>query len=366
MTKDLTVVVPTFNEHGNVRALLDRLETVLDGVSWEVVFVDDDSPDGTSDLVREIAARDDRVRCLQRIGRRGLSSACIEGMLASASPYLAVIDADLQHDESLLPRMLAVLKADSDVEIVVGSRYMEGGSTGDWGKERLFISRFATRLGQKLLKVDLSDPMSGFFMIRRSAFEAAVRQLSGKGFKILLDLFASSPRPLKFAELPFEFRERHAGDSKLDTLVVWEYFLLLAEKVFGPWLPVRFLMFLTVGGMGLVVHLSVLGLLLRGFGVAFAVSQALAVAVAMVFNFGLNNVFTYRDQRLRGWAILYGLLSFCAACSLGAFINYATAVYLYGLDFPWWLSGFLGAVVGAVWNYAISSVFTWRRGHARG
>ncbi len=364
MTKELTVVVPTFNEHGNVRALLERLEAVLDGVSWEVVFVDDDSPDGTSDLVREIAAGDGRVRCLQRIGRRGLSSACVEGMLSSASPYLAVIDADLQHDESLLPRMLDVLREDEDLDVVVGSRYMDGGSTGEWGKQRLFISRFATRLGQKLLKVDLSDPMSGFFMVRKRAFHDAVRKVSGKGFKILLDLFASSPRPLKFAELPFEFRERHAGESKLDTLVVWEYFLLLAEKVFGPWLPVRFLMFLSVGGMGLLVHLAVLGLLLKGLGVAFAFSQASAVAVAMVFNFALNNIFTYRDQRLRGWAILSGLLSFCAACSLGAFINYATAVYLYGMSFPWWLAGFLGAVVGSVWNYAISSVFTWRKGHA--
>lgn len=365
MSKELTVVVPTFNERENVHALLDRLRATLQDVSWEIVFVDDDSPDGTSELVRQIAGEDDRVRCLQRIGRRGLSSACIEGMLSSSSSYLAVMDADLQHDETLLPKMLDALKNDGDIEIVVGSRYIDGGGTGDWGKQRLFISRFATRLGQIALKVALSDPMSGFFMIRRSAFHEIVRRLSGKGFKILLDLFASSPRPLKFAELPFVFRQRHAGESKLDTLVIWEYFLLLAEKMFGPWLPVRFLMFLAVGGLGLIVHLSVLGLLLKGLGVAFAVSQAVAVAIAMVFNFSLNNVFTYRDQRLKGWGFFSGLLSFCAACSLGAFINYATAVYLFGFGFAWWLAGFLGAVVGAVWNYAISSVFTWRKSHAR-
>lgn len=361
MGKELTVVVPTFNERDNVRALLKRLEAVLDGISWEVVFVDDDSPDGTSDLVREIAAGDDQVRGLQRIGRRGLSSACVEGMLSSAAPYLAVMDADLQHDETLLPKMLDTLKNGTDVEIVVGSRYMDGGSTGDWGKQRLFISRLATKLGQRVLKADLSDPMSGFFMIRRDAFHAAVRRVSGKGFKILLDLFASSPRPLKFEELPFVFRQRNAGESKLDTLVVWEYFLLLGEKLFGPWLPIRFLMFVAVGGLGLIVHLSVLGLLLKGPGLSFAVSQGLAVATAMVFNFGLNNVFTYRDQRLRDLALISGLFSFCAACSLGAFINYAAAVHLFGLGFAWWMAGFLGAVVGAVWNYAISSVFTWRR-----
>lgn len=365
MSTELTIVVPTFNERGNVRALLKRLNATLEGISWEVVFVDDDSPDGTSELVREIAEKDNRVRCIQRIGRRGLSSACIEGMLSSTSPYLALMDADLQHDERLLVKMLETLKKDDNTEIVVGSRYVEGGNTKNWGKHRILISRLATKLGQSVLKADLSDPMSGFFIIRKNTFHDVVRNVSGKGFKILLDLFASSPRPLAFAELPYEFRERHSGESKLDALVVFEFFLLLVEKFFGPWLPIRFVMFVAVGSVGLIVHLLVLGLLLKGLSLSFAASQALAVMAAMVLNFVLNNVFTYRDQRLRGSKFFTGLLSFCIACSLGAFINYATAIYLFDRNFAWWLAGSCGAVFGSVWNYAISSVFTWHQVHTR-
>ena len=174
---ELTVVVPTRNERGNIQPLLERLEQALQGVNWEVVFVDDDSPDQTADVVRSIARTNSRVRCLQRIGRRGLSSACIEGVLSSAAPYVAVIDADLQHDEKLLPRMLETIKAD-DLDVVVGSRHVEGGSLGDWAASRQKISSFATGLARVVLRSDLSDPMSGFFMMRRTAFDQTVRRLS--------------------------------------------------------------------------------------------------------------------------------------------------------------------------------------------
>ena len=361
MTRELTVVVPTFNERDNVEPLLARLHEVLDGLSWEVTFVDDDSPDGTADVVRGIAAGDGRVRCIQRIGRRGLASACIEGMLASAAPYLAVIDADLQHDEALLPRMLKALKP-GDVDVAVGSRYAEGGGVGAWSRDRIAISRLATRLGRKVVKADLTDPMSGFFMIRREAFHESVRHMSGKGFKVLLDLFASAPRDLRFVELPYTFRDRHAGLSKLDAWVAWEYLLLVGEKLFGRWLPIRFVFFIGVGGLGLIVHLAVLGSLFEGLGLTFGASQAVAVIAAMTFNFVLNNTFTYRDQRLRGLRFLRGLLSFYAACGLGALINFAVALAVFGTGGAWWLAGAAGAAVGAVWNYAITATFTWKSG----
>ena len=365
MTRELCVVVPTFNEIDNVEPLIDRLAAVLNGLSWEIVFVDDDSPDGTADAVAAIAARDDRVRCIRRIGRRGLSSACIEGMLSCTAPYLAVMDADLQHDEALLPRMLEALKA-GETDAAVGSRYVEGGSIDEWSSERAAISRLATRLGRTVIKADLGDPMSGFFMVERRAFLEAARHMSGTGFKILLDLFASSPRPLRFVELPYTFRRRHAGESKLDTMVAWEYLVLLGEKLFGGWIPVRFLLFVGVGALGLVVHLAVLGELLMGPGLSFPISQTAAVIIAMTFNFTLNNVFTYRDKRLKGLGFLRGLLSFYAACGLGALINLAVAVTLFDGGSPWWMAGAAGAVVGAVWNYAITAIFTWKSGRTRG
>jgi dolichol-phosphate mannosyltransferase len=357
---ELSVIVPTFNERENVGELVARLEQCLEGLRWEVLFVDDDSPDGTSDLARELAREDRRVRCIQRIGRRGLSTACIEGMLATSAPYLAVIDGDLQHDERLLPEMLAALRSE-DLDVVVGSRYVAGGGVGDWDERRAAISRFATRVGQRVIQADLTDPMSGFFMIRRDAFHGAARRVSGLGFKILMDLFASSPEPLKFKELPYEFRTRQAGESKLDSQAAWEFGMLLADKTVGRWIPVRFLAFSAVGGIGVVSHFAVLTLLFKGLGAGFVLSQAAATLVAMTGNFVLNNLLTYRDQRLRRWQWLRGWLSFNLVCGVGALANVGIASYLFARDTFWILSAVAGIVVGAVWNYAVTAVYTWNR-----
>jgi dolichol-phosphate mannosyltransferase len=356
---ELTVIVPTFNERDNIAPLVKKLEDVLAGIEWEAIFVDDDSPDGTAEQVRELSRRKPNIRCIHRVGRRGLSTACIEGALASSAPFLAVMDADLQHDEALLPAMLASLKGD-DIDIVVGSRYVAGGGLGEWDKSRALISDFAGRLSRLVVKAELRDPMSGFFMIKQPAFEAALRQLSGQGFKILLDLFASSPKPLAFKELPYQFRNRIHGESKLDTMVAWEYILLLLDKLIGHIVPIRFALFAIIGGLGLVVHLLVLGTSYKIFHAEFALAQGLATLTAMTSNFFLNNWFTYRDRRLVGWKLLRGLVSFYIVCSVGAIGNIGIANYVFHADQSWWVAGVVGAVVGAVWNYATSSVFTWR------
>ena len=358
---ELAIIIPTLNEAGNIEPLLARLDRVLAGIAWEAVFVDDDSTDRTRQAIRTAERRDPRVRALHRIGRRGLASACIEGALATSAPYVAVMDADLQHDESLLPEMLRVLTSQS-LDIVVGSRYIAGGGFGDLSLGRVRISSLATRISRRILKADVADPMSGFFMMRREAFDAAVRNLSGMGFKILMDLFASSPKPLRFRELAYEFRARSYGDSKLDTLAVWEYVMLVGDKLVGHIIPVRFLSFALVGALGLVIHLSVLGVALRLLGFTFEISQAAATLTAMVCNFTLNNVLTYRDLRLRGWGFVRGLVSFFLVCAAGAVANVGVGTVLFDqLALPWWLAGVAGAVVGAVWNYAVSGVFTWRR-----
>jgi dolichol-phosphate mannosyltransferase len=356
---ELTVVLPTFNERDNVEPLVERLEAALAGIEWEAIFVDDDSQDGTAEHVRAVGRTKPYIRCLQRLGRRGLSTACIEGVLASSAPFIAVMDADLQHDETLLPRMLAALKREA-LDVVIGSRYAAGGSVGDWDKSRARISDLATRLSRLVVKADLRDPMSGFFMVRRPAFEAAMRGLSGQGFKILIDLFASSPRPLAFQELPYQFRLRQHGESKLDALVAWEYLQLLLDKLIGHIVPVRFALFAMIGGLGLFVHLAVLGVVLKAFGIDFTLAQSVATVTAMTSNFFLNNWFTYRDRRLHGWRLLRGLLSFYVVCSVGAFGNVGIAAYVFHADQSWWLAGIAGAIVGSVWNYATSAVFTWR------
>jgi dolichol-phosphate mannosyltransferase len=297
---------------------------------------------------------------LQRIGRRGLSSACIEGVLASASPYFAIMDADLQHDERLLPRMLETLKHE-EFDVVVGSRYVAGGGVGQWAAHRVGFSNFATRLSRVICKTDIADPMSGFFMMKRAAFDRAVRNLSGQGFKILLDLLASSPETMRVKELPYEFRQRRFGTSKLDTLVAWEFGVLLADKFVGHLVPVRFALFAFIGMIGLGVHLATLRSTLAIPGVTFTAAQAIATIVAMTSNFFLNNLFTYRDRRLSGLGLIRGLFSFYLICAVGAVGNVGIAAYVFAAGQVWWLAGIAGAVVGSVWNYAVSSVLTWRQ-----
>ena len=356
---ELAVIVPTLNERGNIEPLLARLTLVLAGIAWEVVFVDDDSQDGTWALLQDLQRRLPHVRALRRIGRRGLASACIEGMLATATPYVAVMDADLQHDEAILPTMLATLKA-RQLDVVIGSRFVAQGSVGDLSQRRLMISRLGELLSRAISRADLSDPMSGFFMVRRDFLDVTVHRLSGHGFKILLDLFASAPRPVRFAEVPYRFRLRQHGDSKLDASVLLDYVTLIGDKLFGRYVPIRFLSFVLVGLFGVVVHLAVLGACFRLVGLGFYLSQAIATLVAMTTNFNLNNAFTYHDRRLRGLRLVYGHLSFYVICSIGAVANFQIALLLFQLQAPWALAGLAGAVVGAVWNYAVSSSFTWR------
>ena len=286
---ELSVIVPTFNERENIEELVRRLEHALTGIAWEVIFVDDDSPDETAEFVRSISLSNPRVRVLHRIGRRGLATACVEGMLASSAPYLAVMDADLQHDERILPQMLATLKTDR-LDVAVGSRYVSGGGTDGWQSHREKMSRFATNLSKLVLKADLRDPMSGFFMLRRGVIHEAAKNLSGIGFKILLDIFASIKRPLAFREIPYTFRARHAGESKLDSTAVWEYLMMLLDKMIGRYVPVRFIPFALIGGAGVFVHMLVLWVLFRDLHFEFARRSVGGRLVAMTFNFFLNNM----------------------------------------------------------------------------
>jgi dolichol-phosphate mannosyltransferase len=356
---DLAVIVPTMNEKDNIEPLLARLDEALAGIAWEAVFVDDDSQDGTAALLLQLQSTRPGVRVIRRIGRRGLSSACIEGMLATGAPFLAVIDADLQHDETILPHMLDTLR-EGDLDVVVGSRFSDGGSVGAFAGKRLLLSRLGRLLSRVVSHADLSDPMSGYFVLRRSFFEETMRRLSGQGFKILLDLFASAPRPVRFAEIPFTFRPRHSGESKLDTLVMLEYVTLLSDKLLGPYFPTRFVMFVLVGLFGVIVHLAVLGLAHKIMLITFYSSQVIATFAAMTVNFNLNNFLTYRDRRLTGVQLIYGHLTFYLICSIGAIANFQIAEMLFELRVPWIIAGFVGAMISSVWNYGVSSTITWR------
>jgi dolichol-phosphate mannosyltransferase len=356
---ELAVIIPTLNERDNVGPLFAALERALAGVAWEAIFVDDNSSDGTSDAVRELGRRDPRARILQRVGRRGLSSACIEGILSTAAPFVAVIDGDLQHDEMMLPQMLELGRTDK-FDVVIGSRNIEGGGMGDIAANRVWLSNMGSRISRFVCKCRVSDPMSGFFLVRHDFFLSVVPRLTGTGFKILVDLLASAECPVRVAEVPYYFRARSKGKSKLDINVELEYLFLLVDKFAGRVIPTRFVVFMLVGSLGFIVHMSALTALHFESRATFAVSQAIATALAMTFNFLLNNAVTFRDRRLRGWRMLRGLLVFYGACSLGALINVSFADFLFDRRIPWYLAGICGLAITSVWNYAASVVLTWR------
>ena len=357
----LTIVVPTYNEKLNVRPLVSLLDKALVDINWEVVFVDDDSPDGTADEVRELARTRLDVRVIHRIGRRGLSGACIEGILSSAAPYVAVMDGDLQHDETVLISMIASFNADPELNLVIGSRNVEGGSSGNGlSGIRSFGSDMATVMARKLLKIRVQDPMSGFFMIKLESFRDVVGELQRQGFKILTDLLSASRGSWKIKEIPFVFKERQYGQSKMDSAVTLEYFGLILARLTGGAISIRFVLFLFVGLTGILVQLLMVGIFLNVMFLSFFYSQILAVILAMTSNFFLNNILTYRDQSLSGKYILLGLLSFYFVCSLGAVANVAVANLVYNFVPLWILASFFGSVISSLWNFMSSKWLTWR------
>jgi dolichol-phosphate mannosyltransferase len=356
---DLAIVLPTFNERDNITELIARLEDTLQGLRWEMIFVDDDSPDGTAAVVRAHARRDRRIRLLHRVGRRGLSSACIEGIMATSANYVAVMDADMQHDETILPKMLAQLHAES-LDLIIATRNAQGGSMGQFCTKRVLLSSFGRKISRAVCHCDLSDPMSGFFMINRSFFMEVVHRLHKGGFKILVDILASSERPVRLGEIGYRFSERKHGASKLDVNTAVEYLFLVINKMTDGVIPTRFAVFSLVGAAGVATHFACLTLLLYGFHVHFFVAQAVATYVAMTENFFLNNLITYRDRSLRGVRLISGLISFWLACSFGAWANLIFARSLLQSGVRWYFAGLAGIILSSVWNYSMSNLFTWQ------
>jgi dolichol-phosphate mannosyltransferase len=356
---ELSIVVPTFNERENIPRLIDTLKAALADVVWELIVVDDNSPDGTSETAKRIAAADSRIRCIRRVGRRGLAGACLEGILASQAQFVAVMDGDLQHDEGLLLPMLALLRRDS-ANLVVATRYAGGGSAAALSSGRARGSRLANRLAHHVLKLELSDPMSGFFMLRRELVERIAPRLSTQGFKILLDIVVTAGDSLRITELPFTFRQRLYGQSKLDAGVALEYLGLLLAKATDDRVSLRFVLFCLVGTIGIGVHFITLIATYDLLRIEFVWAQTLAMMVAIASNFVINNALTYRDRRLSGFTFFGGLLRFYLVSMAGLVSNIGVSDWLFVSAQKWWVAGLAGAVVGVVWNYVVASQFVWR------
>ena len=304
----LSIITPTYNEVGNIAKFVNLIELTLKNYDYEIIFVDDNSSDKTHEIIKNLSSKKPHIRCLRRIGRRGLSSAVIEGCLSSSSDLLLVMDADLQHDEKKIPLMLQLIE-EKQLDLVIASRFLSHKKVLSLTKYRNALSKFANFLANTISKAKLTDPMSGFFLIKRTVFDQIAPNLSGLGFKILLDIFSSSKNRLKYKEISFTFKKRVCGESKLDSLVLWEYFLLLWQSKFGNIISARFFSFCLIGGSGVFVHIVALYFFIN-FNFSFLYAQTLSTFAAMTSNFFLNNMLTYRDKRKKGSAAFKALLLF--------------------------------------------------------
>ena len=353
----VSVVVPTYDEAGNIARLYDDLAACLSSLAWELVVVDDDSPDGTADAVRRLAADHANVRCVQRVQERGLASAVHWGVQAAHGDVVVVMDGDGQHAPGLIPAMVDALASGAD--IVSGSRFLSGGPVeGLESRRRLALSERGNQVVNLFLGRTLSDPLTGFFATSRRLFLASIPRLQADGFKVFFDL-AWHNRSATIRELPFEFRKRQSGESKLGSYVLWLLACDIVAKLSRGLLPPRLVSFVGVGLIGSIFHFSVLYAVLAA-GAAFWVAQAAATVVALVFNFSINNVLTYSDQRLRGAGFWQGLLTYSLIASLGIVANVSTAQLAYvRLNGHAFLASTAGLVIDVIWRFVVSNRLVW-------
>ncbi len=361
----LSVIVPTFNEAQNIEEMVNRVDAVLGEIAWELIFVDDGSPDGTADVVRDLARRDRRIRVILRHNRRGLSSAVIEGALAASADVVAVMDGDLQHDEAVLPKLYRAV-ASGEADIASASRFIEeGGAAGLSSDTRHKISSTGIAMANRAFGLELTDPLTGFFAVRRSLVTENLSALSGQGFKVLLDLVTAPAQPARVKEFGFMFRPRLHGESKLDKRVMYDFALFFIEKKLHPIvpLPAQFISFCLINGVGVLVHLLTLVFMVGLLGTGFTIAQLFGTFFGMLFNYTVNNEITYSNQKLKGIRYYQGFFVFCVLCSVGVIANVGMANILHERysELNILLPALAGALVTVVWNYGATRALVWGR-----
>ena len=355
---DVAVVVPVFREADNIASLVSELHQHLTAYDWEVIFVDDDSDDGTAEVVRSYARTNERVRLVLRVHERGLATAGIAGMLTTKSRCIVLMDGDGQHDPRYIPDLIGPI-ARKEADIVSAARAVGQLDEAALNLRRRNLSIFANWLAGVFIGRAVIDPMSGFFAINAEVFNRSVRGLSTGGFKLLLDLLISNPR-MRHREIPFEFRQRRAGESKLDLANAWDLVCFLISKAVGSVLPPRLISFALVGASGVLVHFSVLYPIIWS-GLPFTIAQLIAAFAASAWNFGLNNFLTFRDRQLTHWRLLPGFTKYIAIASVGIVANVAVASATFN-SFRGFiaLSALAGIAIDAVWKYFMSNLLVWR------
>ena len=359
----VSIVMPSYNERENIEPLISEL-AIQDQIchfAFRVIVVDDDSPDGTAEHIKQIDWRYQfRVDCIHRIGRNGLSSAVVEGALLADSEWIAVMDCDGQHDPLDL-REMYLLATTRQLDLVIGSRFLETEELDTHRGLRAVISKAGNSIGRLVCGLPLTDPLTGFFLIKRDLFLAAIPNIGRSGFKILLDiLMFYRSAELKIAEKQINFRVRRTGDSKLSAEVIGGFLTQTAKLMTSRFIPTQIITYSIVGSVGVFVHLTVQSIFLAA-GANFTMAHAIGTLIAMAGNFFLNNRLTFQRHALRGLALASGLLRYAACCSLGAMANIGVAALLNSnTDNPWVLSALCGVLTGTLFNYMAAKTFVWR------
>ena len=379
----VSVVTPTYNEAENVPLLIARLHDALEGVSHEIIVADDDSPDRTWAVAEEIAAKDPTVTVMRRFHDPGLSASVLDGMSVARGEVLAVIDADLQHDETVLPRMVELVRS-GEADVCVGSRSTVGGGYGDWAASRRLVSWVATLIARLLLRVPVSDPMSGFFVVSRRAYEDTAARLNPQGFKILLE-FVGRNRDLRVHEVGYEFANRVHGETKLNRSVIRSYLLGVAELRVGRQINPQFVLYVLVGLVGLAVNSAAftfaeaLGFPLIDTGLnealdPIASSFLFSVQISIFVLFVMNNEFTFWEQRYRGWKLVPAFAVYEVMSLVGTGVHVAVFTSLQNTGFLLSVFGsgptrvihnLMGYVVALVVNWFLNTTYLWRRRQLR-
>lgn len=358
MKKNISIIVPTLNEKGNINILFEEIKATFQNkdISWEIIFVDDSNNNETSDIINILQNNEKNIFLIKRFENRGLSSALILGALSSNSEYVVFMDADLQHPPKKILELYNEIKA-KDIDLVSASRFLESNELLNQGRYK--ASLFVNFLLKKLFKINYSDVLTGFFIINRIFFINNYNKLSNIGFKLLLDIILSSKKTIKYSEIPFEFKKRHSGESKLNSRVLVDFISLLIDKIIGKFIPARYFIYSFIGCIGIIFQLT--NFYFLQFFLNFNLALILSILFTIFFNFVLNNEFTYSDLKKRGYRFLIGLLKYYFFCSFGALFNFISARLIYDNTSNIYFAVLIGAFVGSIWNYSMNTSYNWNK-----
>ena len=355
----ISIICPTRNESGNIKLLVKKIHESVK-IKHEIIFVDDDSTDGTIEVLKTISKNNNSIRLISRFKERDLSSAVALGISSAVYDYTAVIDADLQHDISNIMKMYDLAKKQK-LDLVLSSRFLDNEKKG-YSKQRETLSIVGNNFINKLISKRLTDPLSGCFLVKTTFFQQIKHKLILKGYKILFDILSSCDlKNYKIAEVPIKFHKRKHGESKLSKKVIIDFILSYFLRFFSKVIPLSFLKFSIVGLLGVGIHLIILNLLLLHYTFSFGISQFYAALITMNINFYLNNNYTFADDKLIKFSAFKGLIKFILFCSVGALISASVGSFLFDLTEYIYFSALMGIIFGSITNYVLNASFTWKK-----